>query len=138
VLNMKILVFACNWDGWSCIDAAANSDLVCPACVNLVKLTCLSSMNAGLILRSFEHGADGIMILGCEQRQCQYGTYNEIIEGELAKARELLDLSGLDYSRIKFIRLNAFDGLGYVNCLNDFISHLTSTGEAARELSNSG
>ena len=68
----QVLVFACNWDGWSCIETAANLGLHYPASVKVVKVSCLSRVHLGLILKAFEFGADGVMLLGCEQGRCHF------------------------------------------------------------------
>ena len=114
---MKTLVFVCNWDGWSCINAASAADGCRRPDVNLIKLTCLSAFNAGMALRAFEHGADGALVLGCKNDQCQHGTYGDHVERELARARELLDLAGVDSNRLVFTRLDAFDARGYAEAL---------------------
>jgi coenzyme F420-reducing hydrogenase delta subunit len=69
----EVLVFACNWDGWSCIETATNLGLHYPASVKVVKVSCLSRIHAGLILKAFEFGADGVMLLGCEPGRCRFG-----------------------------------------------------------------
>ena len=69
----EVLVFACNWDGWSCIETAANLGLHYPTSVKVVKVSCLSRIHAGLILKAFEFGADGVMLLGCEPGRCRFG-----------------------------------------------------------------
>jgi coenzyme F420-reducing hydrogenase delta subunit len=130
-LKAKVLVFSCNWDGWSCVDAAATASLAYPASVSIVKLTCISSLNAGLILKSFEHGADGLMILGCNNKQCKFGQYDDGIDRELHKAGRLLRLIGIDGSRIELVRLDAFDGRGFADNLNRFVSSLTGLRQPA-------
>jgi coenzyme F420-reducing hydrogenase delta subunit len=130
-LTAKVLVFSCNWDGWSCIDAAASASLSYPASVSIVKLTCISSLNAGLLLKSFEHGADGLMILGCKNKQCKFGQYDESIDQELRKAEKLLRLVGIDRSRVELVTLDAFDGPGFAGNLNRFVSTLTALRQPA-------
>ncbi|MCX6004935.1 MAG: hydrogenase iron-sulfur subunit [Chloroflexi bacterium] len=123
-MTARIVVFSCNWDGWSCIDAASNAGMKYPASVNIIKLACLSSVNAGFILKAFEFGADGVMLLGCLQQQCQYGQYIENIEIEIAKSKNILNLLGVKSERIKRLKLAAFDGKGFVEQLNTFVNEL--------------
>jgi coenzyme F420-reducing hydrogenase delta subunit len=125
-LNAGIVVFTCNWDGWSCIDAASNAGLKYPASVNIIKLTCLSSVNAGSILKAFELGADGVLLLGCVQQQCRYGQFSENIEVEINKAKDILNLLGARSGKIKLLKLEAFDGKGFVEQLKAFINELQS------------
>jgi len=125
-LNAGIVVFTCNWDGWSCIDAASSAGMKYPASVNIIKLTCLSSLNAGSMLKAFELGADGVLLLGCLQRQCRYGQFSGNIEVEITKARDILNLLGARSGKIKLSKLAAFDGKGFVEQLQAFINELTA------------
>ena len=50
----KVVVFACNWDGLSCVEAAAQEDLCYPASVKVIRISCLSRLHLGLILKAFE------------------------------------------------------------------------------------
>lgn len=120
-MTAKILIFSCNWDGWSCIDSAANAGLSYPVSVNIIKLTCLSSLNAGFMLKAFEHGADGVMLLGCQNQQCRYGQFDNSIEIECDKAREIIKMLGVKGDRIMLARLAPFDGRGFIEQLNGFI-----------------
>jgi coenzyme F420-reducing hydrogenase delta subunit len=114
-------VFSCNWDGWSCIDAATNVGLAYPASVNIIRLTCLSSIDAGLMLRSFEYGADGVVLIGCQQHECEHGQYGDNIEREFMKTGKVLEIAGLNRNRIAVFKLAPFDGEGFVEQLEDFI-----------------
>ncbi|MDD5312091.1 MAG: hydrogenase iron-sulfur subunit [Dehalococcoidia bacterium] len=121
----RIVVFTCNWDGWSCIDAASSGGMKYPASVSIIKLTCLSSLNAGSMLKAFELGADGVLLLGCLQQQCRYGQFSGNIEVEITKARDILNLLGARSGKIKLSKLAAFDGKGFVEQLQAFINELT-------------
>ena len=106
----EVLVFACNWDGWSCIEAAANSGLSYPASVKVVRVSCLSRIHAGLILKTFEFGADGVMLLGCEPGRCRFGNDSESIIKEYEKTRSILEMLGIWKDRLVLVQLPAFDG----------------------------
>ncbi len=109
-MTSRVLIFSCNWDGWSCIDSAANAGLGFPASVNIIKFTCLSAVNAGLILKAFEHGIEGIMLLGCQNLQCQHGQFGESIERECNKASDIIKVLGVKGDRILVTRMEPFDG----------------------------
>jgi coenzyme F420-reducing hydrogenase delta subunit len=87
-------------------------------------LGCLSSINAGLILKAFELGADGVMLLGCLQQQCRYGQFSENIEVEINKAKDILNLLGVKSNKVKLFKLAAFDGKGFAGQLDTFMNEL--------------
>jgi coenzyme F420-reducing hydrogenase delta subunit len=118
----NVVVFACNWDGLSCIEAAAQKGLRYPASVKIVRVSCLSRVHSGLILKAFELGADGVMLLGCNPGNCHFEIDAGLVEREYEKTRNILGLLGLREERLALIRLPGGDGPGFVKQVNNFIA----------------
>jgi F420-non-reducing hydrogenase iron-sulfur subunit len=114
-LSPEVLVFACNWDGWSCIETATNLGLHYPASVKVVKVSCLSRVHVGLILKAFEFGADGVMLLGCEEGRCRFGADSGHVVEEYQRARSILEMLGISKGRLVLVQLPAFDGRQFVD-----------------------
>ena len=110
----RILVFACNWDGLSCVEAAAREGLCYPASVKVVRVSCLSRVHLGLILKAFELGADGVMLLGCQPDECHYDVDSKCVSGQYEKALGVLGLMGLGSERLALVHLPRGDGAGFV------------------------
>jgi len=119
-----VLVFACNWDGWSCIETATNLGLHYPASVKVVRVSCLSRIHAGLILKAFEFGADGVMLLGCEQGRCHFGADGKYINDEYEKVQGILEMLGIWKGRLVLVRLPAFDGREFVTQVMRLITEI--------------
>ncbi len=126
--SADIIVFACNWDGLSCVEAAAQSRLSYPASVKVVKVNCLSRVHSGLILKAFELGADGVMLLGCESENCYFGKDERFNVKEYEKTRGILGLLGLGTDRLKLAWLHRDDGKGFVKQVENFISEVEQAG----------
>ena len=69
---MKLVVFTCNWDAYSGLENAGRRRLSLPPSVRTVKVACLGRLNPGTILKAFEFGADGVLLLGCAPDRCHY------------------------------------------------------------------
>ena len=123
----NVVVFACNWDGLSCIEAAAQKGLRYPASVKIVRVTCLSRVHSGLILKAFELGANGVMLLGCNPGSCHFEIDAGLVEREYEKTRNILGLLGLREERLALTRLPGGDGPGFVKQVNDFIAGIERT-----------
>jgi len=121
----ELLVFACNWDGWSCIETATNLGLSYPASVKVVRVSCISRINVGLILKAFEFGAAGVMLLGCEQGKCHFGVGSEYITREYEKARRILNMLGIWEGRLILVQIPAFDGHEFVRQVTKLITEIT-------------
>ena len=117
----KIAVFACNWDGLSCVEAAAHEGLCYPASVKVVRISCLSRMHLGLILKAFELGADGVMLLGCEKGECHYDIASQRINQEYTKAQDILNLIGISSDKLMLARIPRGDGYGFVDRLSSLV-----------------
>ena len=123
----NVVVFACNWDGLSCIEAAAQKGLRYPASVKVVRVTCLSRVHSGLILKAFELGADGVMLLGCNPGNCHFEIDAGLIEQEYEKTRNILGLLGLREERLALTRLPGGDGPGFVKQVMNFVAGIART-----------
>ena len=124
----SIVVFTCNWDGLSCVENAAQSRLSYPSSVKLVKVSCLSRVNSGLILKAFELGADGVMLLGCQPESCYYEKNEKFIANEYDKVVNLLSLLGLGTNRLKLTRLARGDGEAFVGQVENFVDEVSKAG----------
>lgn len=124
----KIVVFACNWDGLSCVEAAGQSRRSYPASTKLVKVSCLSRVHSGLILKAFELGADGVMLLGCHPENCYYEKNENFITKEYEKALSLLSLLGLETNRLRLVRLPRGEGSAFVSQVENFFEELSPVG----------
>ena len=128
----RIVVFACNWDGLSCVEAAAHAGLCYPASVKVIRVSCLSRVHLGLILKSFDLGADGVMLLGCDTGECHYDTNSEGIIQAYKKAQEILGLIGVEPDRLMLTRIPRGDGHGFVDRVNNLISQSNSIDKGNR------
>jgi len=95
-----VVVFTCNWDGLSCVEAAAQTGLCYPASARVVRVSCLSRINQGLILKAFELGADGVLLLGCEPGNCHFDIDAGLVAQEYEKTRRVLRLLGMGEERL--------------------------------------
>ncbi len=121
----EVLVFACNWDGWSCIETATNLGLSYPTSVKVVRVSCISRIHTGLILKAFEFGAAGVMLLGCEQGKCHFGVDSEYIINEYKKTQDILNMLGIWEGRLALAQIPAFDGHEFVRQITKLITEIT-------------
>jgi coenzyme F420-reducing hydrogenase delta subunit len=123
----NIIVFTCNWDGLSCVEAASQKGLRYPSKVRIIRVSCLSRVHSGIILKAFELGADGVMLLGCEQSNCHYEKDAGLIEKEYLKTQSVLELLGLSKEQLTLAHMTRGDGAGFVKQVTDFISEIEQT-----------
>ncbi|RJX17785.1 MAG: hydrogenase iron-sulfur subunit [Desulforudis sp.] len=64
VWEPKIIGFFCNWCSYAGADLAGVSRINYPPTVRIIRVPCSSRINPYLVLRAFQHGADGVLISG--------------------------------------------------------------------------
>lgn len=126
--SATIIVFVCNWDGLTCIEAAAQKRLTFPASVKIIRVSCLSRVHTGLILKAFELGANGVMLLGCDSKSCHFGIEEELIDRNYTGAQGIMKLLGLNSDRLTLVRLPHGDGAGFIKRINQFAEQFSSVG----------
>ena len=119
--STAVIVFTCNWDGLSAIEAAAQKRLTIPAAVKIIRVSCLSRVHTGMILNAFELGADGVMLVGCDHHNCHFGIEEDLINENYEKARGIMKVLGLKLERLSLLRLQHGDAAGFVKRVTEFV-----------------
>lgn len=125
----KIIIFACNWSGYASADCAGTDKIQYPTDLNIIKIACSGRINPGHILKSFELGADGVLLIGCEPGNCHYISGNKNAEMNMKRTKELLNILGLNEQRFRLEWLSADGGDKFVDMVNEFIQQMRRLGK---------
>ena len=98
--QVNLLGICCNWSPYACYTAAGMARMEMPPNFRLLRVMCIGRINQALILRAFEYGADGVILLECEDEDCWYGPGPEVGHVNVQKVRELLNLLGIGQERL--------------------------------------
>jgi F420-non-reducing hydrogenase iron-sulfur subunit len=124
----NIIAFCCNWCAYAGADlAGVNRRQITPE-VRVLRVMCSGRVSPGMILRSFTSGADGVMVLGCHPGDCHYRVGNVFAEKRVAEVRELLDLAGVDPSRLLLRWISASEGDLFAKTMDEFVDHIRELG----------
>jgi heterodisulfide reductase subunit D len=138
----RILAFCCNWCAYAGADLAGLSRLQYPPEVRIVRVMCSGRVDPYFVLRAFEKGFDGVMILGCHLGDCHYVSGNEKTEKRVQMLEELLPAIGIDPRRLKLEWVSASEGEKFARVAQDFLEDVKSLGpnrvrvEPPRELAD--
>ncbi len=120
----KVILFTCNWNAYSGLETAGAERLAYPAGVYPLKVACLGQIDPGIILKAFENGAEGVLMLGCPPDQCHYEFGNRRAEEVYAQAKELVKVLGCNDSQLQLDWVAAGEGQDLVNKVRDFVAGL--------------
>lgn len=98
----QIICFACNW-------ALCEGDMVIPSNVHITRVICIGRLDPVLILKTFEKGADGVLIVGCQPPDCHFVDGNIHAQRAVKLLRELLKLAGIGDKRLKLLWLSPWE-----------------------------
>ena len=71
-----IVALCCNWCGYNAADQAGAAKIPYPSAVKIVRLMCTGMVDPYYVLRAFERGFDGVLVIGCHPGQCHYKSGN--------------------------------------------------------------
>jgi F420-non-reducing hydrogenase iron-sulfur subunit len=97
-----------------CINAFGDADELAlsdkDACeIKPIKMACSSMVKDVYLLRAFEAGADGVVVLVCPEGQCRYLEGNLRAKKRVRRVQHLLDEIGLDGRRLILNNMEAGD-----------------------------
>ena len=97
----RIVAFLCNWCSYAGADLAGMSRFAYPAAIKIVRLPCSGRVDPMFIIKSFEQGADLVLVSGCHPGDCHYTSGNYHARRKLLAFRELMTFLGIDPRRFK-------------------------------------
>ncbi|UCF94228.1 MAG: hydrogenase iron-sulfur subunit [Desulfobacterales bacterium] len=120
----KVLLFTCNWGAYSGLETAGAQNKSYSPNVRPLKVMCLGRLSSGIILKAFECGADGVLLLGCPPGECQYEFGSRRAEEAFATAKELTRLLGYADERLQMDYVAAGDGETFALKVRHFVAEL--------------
>jgi F420-non-reducing hydrogenase iron-sulfur subunit len=114
----KIIIFTCNWHAYSSFESAGIDRLPIKSVVYPIRLACLGRITPGIILKTFEGGADGILLMGCPEGECRHNGGNKAAREVFLEARSLLRMLGYQENQLRYALLEAEDGKSFMKELN--------------------
>lgn len=108
-MSPKIVAFLCDECGYATLDMTGMGGMSYPANVLPLRTPCLGWVSLYHIFKTFELGADGILLVGCLYPNCQHMKGNIYSENVVKFARSILDEIGLSSRRIRTAAVCAAD-----------------------------
>jgi coenzyme F420-reducing hydrogenase delta subunit len=81
-----------------------------------------------LLLKAFENGADGVMVMGCLEGNCHYVNGNIRARARVKRVDTILETINLGTNRIKMFNLSAGDGAKFASFVDEFVTEIRELG----------
>ena len=114
----KIVAFCCDQSGYPAADMAGTLKFDFPRNVEIVRVPCAGRIETIYLLKALEKGADGVMIFGCFEENCQFLRGNLRAKGRLSYAHRMLEKIGLEKERLEICNLATNSGVRLAEALH--------------------
>lgn len=124
----NIVAFCCNWCAYAGADLAGVTRMQYPSNVRIVRVMCSGRIEPSMVLRCFQNGADGVMILGCHIGDCHYQIGNRNAEKRYNDTRLLVKRMGISPDRLLLRWISAAEGALFAKTCKDFTEQVRALG----------
>jgi coenzyme F420-reducing hydrogenase delta subunit len=131
----KIVAFCCDQSGYPAADMAGTLKLDFPRNVEIVRVPCAGRIETIYLLKALEKGADGVMIFGCFEENCQFLRGNLRAKGRLSYAHRMLEKIGLEKERLEICYLATNSGVRLAEALHRKSEQLRKLGPNPAKIS---
>lgn len=101
-------------------------------------LPCTGRIDESLLLKAFENGADGVMVIGCLEGDCHYINGNIRAKARVERVYAILDKINIGPERIRMYNLSAGEGAKFAQFSNEFVDKIQDLGPSPINLARSG
>jgi heterodisulfide reductase subunit A len=127
-LSPKIAAFCCDECGYATVDLAGMGGKKYPASILPIRIPCLSWVSLYQIFKTFEHGADGILLIGCKPENCQHLKGIQNAEKVVEFAKQIMDEIGLNGNRLQMISTCAAEPTTFSGAAESLINEIKKIG----------
>lgn len=124
----KIIAFLCTWCSYTGADLAGTSRLKTPWNVRAVRVPCSGRVSPELVMRAFDQGADGVLVLGCHIGECHYDSGNHRTAKRIPVLHSLMTFVGLEPERLRLDWVSASEGDRFARIVNEFTDAVRNLG----------
>ncbi len=91
-------------------------------------LPCTGRIEESLLLKAFENGADGVMVIGCLEGDCHYISGNIRAKARVKRVYSILEKINIGAERIRMYNLSAGEGAKFAAFANEFVNTINELG----------
>ena len=124
----RVLGFCCLYCAYAAADTAGVMGRQYPASVRLVKVPCTGRLSEIDLLKAFESGADGVLVIGCLEGQCHFKEGNLRAKRTVATVQAILDKVGLDSGRLESHWVSASMGSQFADIVTQAVDRFRAMG----------
>jgi coenzyme F420-reducing hydrogenase delta subunit len=99
-----------------------------PDSIRIIRLPCTGKVDLLHILRSFEKGADGVVVIGCLEGDCRFERGNLRARKKVEQAKKILESIGIEGERVEMFNLSSGEGPRFAQIAKDMTQKIIDLG----------
>jgi F420-non-reducing hydrogenase iron-sulfur subunit len=123
-----IIGFLCNWCSYTGADLAGVSRIKSAPNVRIIRTMCSGRVDPAFILKAFQRGADGVVVMGCHLGDCHYQEGNYKTIRRLPFLKRLIKEFGIDPRRLRLEWVSASEGDKFAKVVNEMTEEIRAMG----------
>jgi len=124
----RIIAFLCTWCSYTGADTAGIARIKSPANIRAIRVPCSGRVSPELVMRAFDQGTDGVLVLGCHIGECHYDTGNHRAAKRLPILHSLMQFAGLEPERFHLDWVSASEGERFSRIATEFTDAVRALG----------
>jgi len=124
----KIIAFCCHNCAFAAADLAGSLHIAYPANVRIIRVPCAGKVDMLYVQKALENGADGVMVVGCEEGSCHYVNGNLRARKRLEHLKPDLNKIGVAEARVEMFNLSAAQGSRFAEYCREFTEKIQKLG----------
>jgi len=124
----RIIGFLCNWCSYTGADLAGVSRIKSAPNVRVVRTMCSGRVDPAFVLKAFQLGADGVIVMGCHPGDCHYQEGNFKTARRIPFLKGLLQGFGIDPRRLRLEWVSASEGDRFARVVNEMTDQIRALG----------
>jgi Fe-S oxidoreductase/coenzyme F420-reducing hydrogenase delta subunit len=128
--DFTIILFLCNWGPHAAFQTLQDQCADIPEAIKMIRIPCTGRISKSLLFKSFEKGADGVAVMGCNPGSCRYGTGTDVATHNITDIRNILEILGIGKERLRHANFSPEDTRGVLDFLTTFESDIKAMGKS--------
>ena len=124
----KIVAFCCHYCALAAADVAGKMGFQIPSNIRIIRVLCTGKVEVLHILKAFEAGADGVVVIGCKFGECYFKEGNFRAAKKVERVHSLIEEVGLEGERVKFDFVPGPGAKKFAAILSDMTEKVKSMG----------
>ncbi|MBA7643280.1 hypothetical protein ES703_51001 [subsurface metagenome] len=101
--------------------------------MRVVRVMCSGRVDPQLVVKAFQLGADGVLILGCHPGDCHYARGNYKAARRIPLLKKMMAQFGIEDERIRLDWVSASEGDRFKKIVNEMTEQIRVLGPLSRQ-----